>query len=293
MLIDLHMHTSRSDGQYSTEEVLKFCNELNLEIISITDHDTIDAYYDINKPNAFNGRIIKGIELSFGLNGRLYDILGYNIDLQVIGKWLNEKYPKEEQLKKQQYILAKMQEIYSNLGFTFDKNIPLSTGLKSEAYTKMIMSLLSYPKNLQLEPELDKPNFYKKHHTNTASKYYVDETINLPSIKEAIDTIHKAGGVAILAHSGAYGFNENELCDFIELAIKNGIDGIELKYPAHTPEQEKTILEFVKKHNLITTGGSDFHGEKIKPQVSLNITYGEHQLTEKDIISLLNKIDNN
>ena len=293
MLVDLHMHTSRSDGQYSTEEVLNFCRKLNLDIISITDHDTVDAYFDLDKLNTFNGRIINGVELSFGLNGRLYDILGYNINLQVINNWLDEKYPKKEQLNKQKYILAKMQEIYSKLGFSFDKNITLSTGLKSEAYTKMIMSLLSYPHNLQLEPELDKPNFYKKHHTNTDSKYYVDETINLPNIKEAIDIIHKAGGLAVLAHSGAYGFNEQELSNFIQLAIDNGIDGIELKYPSHSEEQEKIMLEFSQKHNLLTTGGSDFHGEKIKPQVNLNITYGDHRLTEKDIVSLLNRIDNN
>lgn len=293
MLVDLHIHTNRSDGQYSTEEILKFCEEQNLEIISITDHDTTEPYKDIAKlPNIFTGRIIKGIELSFGLNGRLYDVLGYNIDINIVNNWLNKKYPKSEQLKKQQHILSKMQEIYGRLGFKFDSNITLSTGLKSEAYTKMIASLISYPENFKLEPDLHQPNFYKKHHTNTASRYYVDETFNLPTMKEVIDIIHKAGGISILAHSGAYGFDEKELCEFIQIAIDNDIDGLELKYPVHTPEHEKTILGFAQKHNLITTGGSDFHGEKIKPQVKLNTTYNNHKLTDKDIQSLLILIDN-
>lgn len=293
MLVDLHIHTNRSDGQYSTEEILKFCEEQNLEIISITDHDTTEPYKDIAKlPNIYTGRIIKGIELSFGLNGRLYDVLGYNIDINIVNNWLNKKHPKSEQLKKQQHILSKMQEIYGRLGFKFDSNIPLSTGLKSEAYTKMIASLISYPENFKLEPDLHHPNFYKKHHTNTTSRYYVDETFNLPTLKEVIDIIHKAGGISILAHSGAYGFDEKELCEFIQIAINNGIDGLELKYPVHTPEHEKTILGFAQKHNLITTGGSDFHGEKIKPQVKLNTTYNNHKLTDKDIQPLLNLIDN-
>lgn len=293
MLVDIHIHTNRSDGQYSTEEVLNFCKEQNLEIISITDHDTIEPYKDIEKNNfGYSGRIISGVELSFGLNGRLYDVLGYNISLSIIAEWLNTQYPKDKQLAKQQHILSEMQKIYSSLGFKFDKDIPLSTGLKSEAYTKMIASLISYPENLAIEPDLHQPNFYKKHHTNTSSKYYVDETFNLPTISEVIDIIHKAGGLAILAHSGAYGFDNNELNRFIQLAIENGVDGLELKYPAHTPEQEKIILNFAKKYNLITTGGSDFHGEKIKPQVELNTTYNNYILTEKDISSLLDKIDN-
>ena len=291
MLIDLHIHTNRSDGQYSTKEILQFCSDKNLEIISITDHDTIQPYRDLEKLNIYTGKIITGVELSFGLNGRLYDILGYNIDLKIIDKWLNIKYPKEEQLNKQQHILSKMQKIYSEFGFEFDQDISLSTGLKSEAYTKMITSLLSHPNNLKIEPDLDKPNFYKKHHTNTDSRYYVDETFNLPTISEVIDIVHKAGGLAVLAHSGAYGFDNNELNKFIQLAIENGVDGLELKYPAHTPKHEEIILDFTKKYNLITTGGSDFHGEKIKPQVELNTTYNDYILTEKDISSLLDKID--
>ncbi len=293
MLVDLHIHTNRSDGQYPTEEILQMCQEKNLEIISITDHDTIEAYKDIvNNNEYYTGRIITGIELSFGHNGRLYDVLGYNISLDTMKEWLNIKYPKSEQLKKQQHILSKMQEIYASLGFKFNKNITLSTGLKSEAYTKMIASLVSHPENLTIEPDLHQPNFYKKHHTNTSSRYYVDETFNLPTINEVIDIIHKSGGIAILAHSGAYGFNGQELSEFIQLAINNGIDGLELKYPTHTPQQESIILDFANRYGLLTTGGSDFHGEKIKPQVNLNTTNNNYKLTEKDIISLLETIDN-
>lgn len=291
MLVDLHIHTNKSDGQFSTKEILKFCQEKNLEIISITDHDTIEAYNDLDS-TYFNGKVITGIELSFGLKGRLYDVLGYNIELNTINNWLATKYPKTELLSKQQRILDNMQRIYERSGFKFKKNITITTGLKSEAFSQMIASLISEPSNLLIEPELNTANFYKKHHTNTSSKYYVDETFNLPSIKEAIDIIHKSGGLAILAHSGAYGFNETEMSNFIQLAIDNGIDGLELKYPTHTPEQEKIISSFAKKYNLLTTGGSDFHGEKIKPQVELNTTYNSYILTEKDISSLLNKIDN-
>ena len=77
MLIDLHIHTNRSDGQYSTKEILQFCNDKNLEIISITDHDTIQPYRDLENLDIYTGKIITGVELSFGLNGRLFDILGY------------------------------------------------------------------------------------------------------------------------------------------------------------------------------------------------------------------------
>ncbi len=292
MLVDLHIHTNNSDGQYSTTEVLDFCKQKGLEIISITDHDTLDGYQDIDRfKKSYKGQIISGIELSFGLDGRLYDILGYNIDIDTMNNWLKQQYPLAELVAKQKYILNKMQEIYGNLAFKFDKTISVSSGRKSEAYIKMISSLISYPENIEKEPTLNQPNFYKKHHTNKNSKYYVDETYNLPSIKEVIDAIHKAGGIAILAHSAAYGFSENQLRKFIQLSIDNGIDGLELKYSSHTLDDEKIILEYANKYNLITTGGSDFHGEKIKIGIELGITLGNHKLESSDIKTLLEKIN--
>ena len=92
-MIDLHMHTTNSDGANTVEEILKMCEEHKLEYISITDHNTCKAYYDeaFTNNNIFTGKIIKGCELNAEFQGRSIEILGYNINPDVIMEW-REKY---------------------------------------------------------------------------------------------------------------------------------------------------------------------------------------------------------
>ena len=97
-MIDLHMHTIYSDGCNNIESILKMCEEQKLEYISITDHNTCKAYYDeaLIKNNIFKGKIIKGCELNAEFQGRGIEILGYNINPDIIMEW-REKYYSVEQ----------------------------------------------------------------------------------------------------------------------------------------------------------------------------------------------------
>lgn len=105
-MIDLHIHTVYSDGDKTVEEILKMCEEKNIECISITDHDTCKQYQDeILKNNTiFSGRIIKGSELHAMFQNENIEILAYNINPGIIDKWC-EKYYSNEILKEQQGIL--------------------------------------------------------------------------------------------------------------------------------------------------------------------------------------------
>lgn len=291
MNIDLHIHTKNSDGHFTTKEILTMAENLGIEIISITDHDSVKSYYDIiNKNLIFNGMIIKGIELSFRKNGRLYDVLGYNIDIEILNEWLQKVYPYEKVVDNQKRILNEMKNLYHKLGIKFDENLNISVGAKSEAYNLMKRSVMSFDCNKDVAPEFWEKNFYKICHTNIKSKYYIDETKILPNLSEAIEIIHKAGGVAILAHSGAYGFSDDEMKTFINDAVIAGIDGLELKYNCHDKHCEEIIMSFVEKYNLLTTGGSDFHGGVIKPNVKLGKVYGDENISILTIQKLLNSI---
>ena len=292
MKVDLHVHTNNSDGEYSVEEILKFCESCNIKILSITDHDSVDGYLKLSKnfKSVFSGEIISGVELSFRHNGRLFDVLGYNVDINIMNDWINKRYSKENQINKQKIILKEMIKLYKDLGFKFNDNISISTGLKSEAYNKVILTLKENKENLKLEKELDKSNFYKKHHTNPMSKYYIDETMGLPTLREAVDIIKKAGGVSVLAHSCAYGFSSKELDEFVVNSIDCGVDGIELKYPAHTKLDEIKLLKYCKEYNLFATCGSDFHGENIKKCIKLGVGYKNYEFSIVDIKDFMLKI---
>ena len=289
--VDLHIHTLNSDGAFKTAEVLKMCEENNLEIISITDHDSVKSYYDIKNENLeFNGKIIPGVELSFNKNGSLYDVLGYGIDIDVMNEWLEKRYSKEALISNQKEILNDMKKLYKNLGIKFNEELDIIIGKKAEAYNLIKTSALDFEENREVAPELFAEMFYKKHHTNRESKYYINETRNLPTLKECIEIIHKAGGVSSLAHSGAYGFSVEQMTDFINYAVDHGVKALELKYNCHTPEQEELIMEIARKHDLLVTGGSDFHGGKVKPQVKLGVVFGQNNIDSKTLKNVLSAV---
>ena len=94
-MIDLHMHTTYSDGADSLSELLNNAQKLGLSVISITDHDNCKAYSELrNKKirNIFSGKIIPGIEIKCAYGKRLIEVLGYNIDTEKMQNWVNEYY---------------------------------------------------------------------------------------------------------------------------------------------------------------------------------------------------------
>ena len=107
-MIDLHIHTTYSDGDKTVAEILKMCEEKKLEYISLTDHDTCKQYNDkaLKDNNIFSGKIIKGTELHAVFQKKNIEILAYDIDTEVINNWC-DKYYSEDKLKEQQKILFK------------------------------------------------------------------------------------------------------------------------------------------------------------------------------------------
>ena len=88
-MIDLHIHTTNSDGEFSVVQMLEKAESKGLNVISITDHNNINAYDEINSMNVrklYSGEIVIGVELEFIYKGRLFDMLGYGIDLEVMKK---------------------------------------------------------------------------------------------------------------------------------------------------------------------------------------------------------------
>ena len=93
MMVDLHMHTTYSDGTDSVKELLKKVEDIGLEVISITDHDTCNAYFEMEKFNVkeiYKGDIIVGCEFSASFDNRAIEIIGYGFDYKVVNKYLEK-----------------------------------------------------------------------------------------------------------------------------------------------------------------------------------------------------------
>lgn len=273
MKIDLHIHTTNSDGSYTTQEIICMLSDLDADLISITDHDSVESYYDLlalkkmalPKPM----QVIPGVELCFSYHGVLRDMLAYGFDLEVIRAYLNERYTMTHRLEKQTHILEQLKEICQKQGLELEKELTCYTGNKAEGFKTVYQSLLKFPQNaIRCPAILNIAVFYWDYFSNRESPFFVDETYDLPDMKAIIELIHGAGGKAFLAHPCLYRLSSKLLDFFVMEAIQNGVDGLEVYHSSNKGEDIAIVQSYIQKYDLLISGGSDFHGS-VKPKVKL------------------------
>lgn len=286
-MIDIHMHTTYSDGYNTVEEVLKMCEEKKLEYISITDHDTCKQYEDeaLKNNEIFKGKIIKGSELHAAFQNKSIEILAYNIDTKVINEWF-QKYYSDEKLKEQQEIFYKrLLDICDNHGIIYDEE-KIEKPKKPSDYVEqpIYREILRHEENHEILGEFAESfsKFFRQGLANPNSSYFMNHIEFRPPYKEVIDIIHKAGGKAFLAHPFEYKF-ENTIQFIDDLRKEKELDGIECFHPSSEEENKKeALVNYARKNNLYISGGSDYHG-KSKPDIEIAIGRGSLNIS-KEII---------
>jgi predicted metal-dependent phosphoesterase TrpH len=248
-IIDLHTHTTCSDGALTPVDLVHKARERGIVALSITDHDTAQAARELPSELALQADVemVAGIEISAfdATQGKEYHILGYYFDAHHPDMLRYESYCREERLRRAERIVERLH----------DKGVPLTMeavlrraaagvlgrqhialALCEEGYTHTTkQAFTKYLAN-------DRPAFVEKWHF---------------SVQEAIDLIHTAGGVAVLAHP-ARTIHGLALVNM----VKSGLDGIEVVHPAHDPALRRSYEQFAKGYRLLMTGGSDYHGNK-------------------------------
>lgn len=268
-MIDLHIHTTTSDGSDEPKDILIKAQQLGLKYISITDHDSIGAYKklkDISIHNYFDGKLIPGCEFSATHNGKPIEILGYGIDFEVIsstGLVSDEKFYERENT-----YLNKMKEVCKNLNLKHTENLSISG--KYFATQIMHADLRKYPENekcftKEIWGSLNA--FYRTCVNNEESPFFLDQMKDYLTVPEAAALIKKAGGKSFLAHLYGYIVEDHE--DFLNSIIAlNALDGVECYHSLHSIEQTKHLLIYCSEHDLYSSGGSDYHG-MLKPKVKM------------------------
>lgn len=263
MLFDLHTHTTASDGTYAPYELYQRANEKGLEVLSITDHDTIDGLLTLQSQlSALESRhsnleFLPGVEISAEFPKTLH-ILGYGFDLNdsELSKTLEEL--QQYRLNRNKLMIEKMNAYGFNI--TMDELLKISGGevIGRPHFARLLLNK-GYVDSVQ--EAFDK--YLKK-----GAKFYLDK--KRPSPREAIELITNAGGIAVLAHPYQTGLGGEDLESLVFELKKYGIRGIEAFYSKHTPEMVYEYLRLASKYDLLVTAGSDFHGEN-KPDIPLGI----------------------
>lgn len=277
-LIDLHVHSTVSDGTFTPREVAFYAKAKGLSAIALTDHDSMDGLEDcMAAAKLVDLLVIPGIELTGNYKGAEIHILGYYLD------------------KEHRILKAKLEQLVIDREA---RNIKMLTNLIDQGFDLTPTDL--YPPGT-LKGVLTRAHFaralYNKGYASSIddafAKYLSSDKpayVKRQSMDyvECINLIHTAGGVAVIAHPHLYRFSPEKFPIFTRDMISAGIDGIESIYPKYNDEQTIQLFDLCFTHNLISTGGSDFHGTN-KPGLDIGTGYGSTKIPEKILEGLKHK----
>lgn len=294
-MIDLHLHTNYSDGTDTVKELLIHAEEKGLDVISITDHDSVGAYKELeNKEirNIFSGKIIVGTELKAYFNGIPVEVLGYGIDYNKI------QIKKIDMFDIQMDALKELKRRAKKLGLVFDENISVSKDDPKKQFAANVLAqeLLRYPENkeilLAIGPEFDVFAFYRVHASNKKSVFYYDESQFGMVLEDVIKAIHDAGGMAFLAHPLLYPYDdENKFNEIEKILCEYDLDGLECIYPLFSEEERENLKAIALRHNKYVSGGTDYHANS-KPNIKLGTGIDNNiSITKEFIEAWINKVD--
>jgi 3',5'-nucleoside bisphosphate phosphatase len=249
--IDLHVHTLFSDGTLAPHEVVACAVDRGLNVLGITDHDTVEGVPEaLAAAEGTPLRIVPGIEISAHLGDRELHILGYFLDPYDNDLLRTLAQLRQQRLDRAIQMVGKLQD----LGFplSWERVLDLAgEGVVGRPHVARALQEAGYVHSLQeaFDDYLsqERPAYVPRHKMTPA---------------QAIELIHKAGGVSVLAHPWSI------LSTLPEL-VHSGLQGLEIYYPGYPPEITSELQRLAQRYHLACTGGSDFHTPGDRPENQL------------------------
>jgi len=279
--IDLHTHTTASDGSLTPTALVQKAHEIGLAALAVTDHDTISGLAEAHAEARRLGLdFLAGVELSVEDKDGRFHLLGYGFDPnfdELAEKLLNLR---RSRAARNTQMAAKM--VALGLPVTMDdvRNAAKKHGGEDSeviARPHFAQALIAAGVVASVQEAFD---------TYLASGKPLYQAKDVPTPAEAIGLLHRAGGVAVMAHPGLVPLSKDALKARIKsLAEDAGMDGLEALYSQHSPAETAFFLEVARENNLLVTGGSDFHGTP-KPRVPLGIV-SENRPAPPELLQLL------
>ena len=249
---DLHLHSNISDGDFSVEYVLDRQKGLGLDVVALTDHDTVDGVALAKEYGKKIGlKVLPGVELST-MGDKEVHILGYNVDYRNKGFVKELKRLRELREIRNNKMLAKLNQL--GIKITMDEVKVFATGTTTgRSHIAKVLVQKGYCNSV---------NHAFDEYIGFGKKAYVREERISP--EEGVKLINKFGGKAVLAHPYSLDLSFSEADVFISQLKQAGLAGIESDYFSHTNEDKEKYGRLADKYGLFKTGGSDFHRESLE-----------------------------
>jgi len=249
MCIDLHVHSIYSDGSCTPAELVDLAIVNGLRGLALTDHDTVEGVEEFRCLGAAAGLVvISGVEISTSLHERTIHILGYGIDPTnaELQSWLIPIQQGRE--RRNAVILKKLQDL--GIDITSEEVEAISRcGQTGRVHIARLLMAKGVVDSFDAAFRL----YLGRHRPAWEGRFSY-------SAAETIAMIHRAGGVAVLAHPGQIDPAMGAQPALIRELTRRGLDGLELHYPTHTRRMKKHLKALAVELGLLMTGGSDFHG---------------------------------
>ena len=258
--IDLHIHSSASDGTDSPAEVVRKAGALDLAAVAITDHDTVAGCAEAAAEGQKLGvEAVSGVELT-SRYGRTIHILGYYLrtNSPVLTRTLDRIISERDERNR------KMARMMAADGIAIDYDEMKSRFGSSIGRPHFGRVLVEQGLAESVQDAFDR-------YIEKGQRYYLPRW--MLSIERSVEVIREAGGVPVLAHPFQYKLDEPALRQLIEHCMDHGLLGLECRYSLYDEEQSQYLLSLAKEYGLVPTGGSDFHGSN-KPHISIGTGTG-------------------
>ncbi len=262
--IDLHTHSTCSDGSYSVRELIDYAHEKELAAIALTDHDTIDGddeAVSYGKEKYPDMEVIPGIEFSTVNEGK---------DVHVVGLYINTK----DQAFKDKLATFKNARVERNIKMCkklTEGGLPMTYEELTEAFPNTAITRAHYAKFMLEKGYIKSRQEAFDRYIGDNCPYFVPRENITPEM--AIDLILENGGVPILAHPVIYHMSDAKLEALVVRLKEAGLKGLEAIYTTYEAYEERQMKELAQKHDLLISGGSDFHGTN-KVGIDLAVGYG-------------------
>ena len=257
--IDLHLHTTASDGAFAPADLVRMAHAAKLDCIAITDHDSTDGVAAAQEAGqALGVRVIAGIEFNTMWHGQSVHILGYFVNTENPELQAVVARQRDGRLYRAQQMVQKLAAL--NLPLVWEEILERADGgAVGRPHIAKAMIAQGYVRDAN--EAFDK---FLGH----GMPAYVEQPKLTPG--DAVTLLHRAGAAAGLAHPyNVEGADQVDLDTLVPELADAGLDAIETYYTGYTADQQAGILGIAERLDLIPTGGSDFHGGGILPQAEL------------------------
>lgn len=254
-MLDLHIHTTASDGSLTPTQVVQLARKKGFSLIAVTDHDTMGGVVEaLEAGKKYNVDVVPGVEISSGVTLEVH-MLGYGMspDHPVMKAMMEDM--RAARVERMERIIENLQKM--GVPITVEEVEAVAGGAIGRPHIAQV--LIAHG----LVPDV-RTAF--REYIGVGAKAYVER--RKMTSEQVVANIRDAGGVPVLAHGGLLRISEVELNQWIDSMAKKGLMGLECYHNAHTPQMERLLRAAAERNGLLVTGGSDFHGAS-RPDVEM------------------------